>query len=220
MNNLNNLEKLNGVYIKFKGTIGKEDNCDFKKIPCMNIESGDMYVVIDNGWYKTVFTDENNTSHPFEREVLFNKGDILILLETTNFFIFNKNNWVCIRSREGEINCENEKIKAFVSYPFIDFVNEDYLELHNRVLENFSSLSHFIFSNKDMIINEEYDNTSLIKKYNDDTVNFLLKRIKTLSEADRVYFCKGWEKDTICNFEYLIAKKLHKKIISYPEICG
>lgn len=59
---LKKLKELDKVYVRFAGTIGKCDNSDYITIPTLNIQKGNMYVIADYGWYRTIARDgeDNN----------------------------------------------------------------------------------------------------------------------------------------------------------------
>ena len=101
MNDLNKLKLIDEIYFKFIGTIGKQHKSDFRDIPSVNIMKGFMYVITDNGLY-TAFSKNKEEDEPLPKKVFFHSGDILIALKSSEFLIYEENNWLCINTKNNK----------------------------------------------------------------------------------------------------------------------
>lgn len=104
---------------------------------------------------------------------------------------------------------EYQGIKLYISYP------EPYSKLSDHVLNIRQGeivddvLSRMNWTTICILKNS----IELIRKYDKDSLEYLINRIYAIHKCNVVYFVDGWQKDKICCIEYDIANKYNKKII-------
>ena len=98
------------------------------------------------------------------------------------------------------------RLRLFVSVPMANKSEEDikssFLSAYQEVNDHYSDMRDF-----SLILIDTY--------FNDDStpLEMLGKAIALMSQADLVYFCKGWESARGCQVEHLAAQKYNKVII-------
>ena len=102
-------------------------------------------------------------------------------------------------------------MKIFISQPMAVLKNEDIIETRNRVEKELKErYGDDVIILSSFYIDDEFENNTLP---DDQAMEALGKSIALMSEADLVFFAKGWNKSRGCSIENLVANQYGKEMI-------
>ena len=96
-------------------------------------------------------------------------------------------------------------MKVFISQPMNGKSNEEIEAIREDIVNDFKE----IYKEKVVILDSFFKNAPHDAK----PVWFLGKSLEIMSEADVVYFAKGWENARGCRIEHTVAKEYGLKIM-------
>lgn len=96
-------------------------------------------------------------------------------------------------------------MKVFISQPMNGKSNEEIEAIREDIVNDFKE----IYKEKVIILDSFFKNAPHDAK----PVWFLGKSLEIMSEADVVYFAKGWENARGCRIEHTVAKEYGLKIM-------